>query len=293
MSEQTNQPAAAGEGHSVDTGLARPGAVTYLHLPATDSRLAAAFYRDVFGWSITGLDSDRPGFDDASGLLSGAWISDHLPAGEPGLLPYIYVADIEETVALIVEHGGAIVTESYPEGLLTIARFRDPAGNVIGLWHDTTRLPATVEQAGAAAIRQTVAPVPEHLHTVTPRLALTNATAAIDFYAKAFDAREVGERHCAPDGTLIHAELRIGDSIVMVTEDEGYTALLCTYWPDVDAAWDRAIAAGAQVLHPLADQFYGERGGRLKDPFAQEWMLSARLEELTAAEIAARAPTHD
>jgi PhnB protein len=134
--------------------------------------------------------------------------------------------------------------------------------------------------------------VPEHLHTVTPRLALTDAAAAIDFYAKAFDAREIGERHCAPDGTLIHAELRIGDSIVMITEDEGYKALLCTYWPDVDSAWERAVAAGAQVLHPLADQFYGERGGRVKDPFDQEWMLSARLEKLTAAEIAARAPGH-
>jgi PhnB protein len=79
----------------------------------------------------------------------------------------------------------------------------------------------------------------------------------------------------------------------MVTEGEGYMALLCTYWPDVDAAWERAVAAGAQVLHPLADQFYGERGGRLKDPFDQEWMLSARLEKLTAAEIAARGPAHD
>jgi len=69
--------------------------------------------------------------------------------------------------------------------------------------------------------------------------------------------------------------------------------LLCTYWADVDAAWDRAIAAGVQILHPLADQFYGERGGRVKDPFDQEWMLSARLEKLTAAQIAARAPAHD
>jgi uncharacterized glyoxalase superfamily protein PhnB/catechol 2,3-dioxygenase-like lactoylglutathione lyase family enzyme len=285
MSEQTNQPGAAGEEHSVDAGLARPGAVTYLHIPATDVRRAATFYRDVFGWSINRPDSDRPSFDDASGLLGGAWISDHMSAAEPGLLPYIYVADIEETVALIIAHGGAILTEPYPEGLLTVATFRDPAENVIGLWHDTTRPPAAAEQ--------TVAPVPEHLHTVTPRLALTDAAAAIDFYAKAFDAREVGERHCAPDGTLIHAELRIGDSIVMVTEDEGYKALLCTYWPDVDAAWERATAAGAQILHPLADQFYGERGGRLKDPFGQEWMLSARLEKLTAAEIAARAPAHD
>jgi PhnB protein len=167
------------------------------------------------------------------------------------------------------------------------------AADPIGLVHDTTRSRTSSEQTGAPADEQTVATVPEHLHTVTPRLALPNAAAAIDFYAEAFDAREVGERHCAPDGTLIHAELRIGDSIVMVTEDEGYKALLCTYWPDVDAAWERATAAGAQILHPLANQFYGERGGRLKDPFDQEWTLSARLEKLTAAEIAARAPAHD
>jgi uncharacterized glyoxalase superfamily protein PhnB/catechol 2,3-dioxygenase-like lactoylglutathione lyase family enzyme len=292
MSEHANQPAAAGDEHSVDAGLARPGAVTYLHMPTTDVRRAAAFYRDVFGWSINRPDSDRPSFDDASGLLSGAWIKDHPPAAESGLLAYIYVADVEQTVALIVAHGGAMLTEPYPEGLLTVATFRDPAGNVTGLWHDTTRSPATAELSGAPATEQPLPPVPEHLHTVTPRLALTDAAAAIDFYANAFDAREIGERHCAPDGTLIHAELRIGDSIVMLTEDEGYNALLCTYWPDVDSAWERAVAAGAQVLHPLADQFYGERGGRVKDPFGQEWMLSARLEKLTAAEIAARAPEH-
>jgi len=267
--------------------------VNHVAILTNDSARLHAFYRDVFAWSINHPDSDRPSFDDASGLLGGAWITDHLSAAASGLLPYVYVADMEETVALVVAHGGAILTEPYPEGLLTIATFRDPAGNVIGLWHDTTRSSATSEQTRAPGIAQTVAPVPEHLHTVTPRLAVTDAAAAIDFYATAFDAREVGERHSAPDGTLIHAELQIGDSIVMVTEDQGYTTLLCTYWPDVDAAWARAVAAGAQVLHPLADQFYGERGGRLRDPFGQEWMLSARLEKLTAAEIAARAPTHD
>ena len=292
MSEQENRPAAASDGYSIDAGLARPGAVTYLHIPASDVRRAAAFYRDVFGWSIDRPDSDRPSFDDASGLLSGAWISEHLAVVEPGLLPYVYVADVEETVARIITHGGGIVTELYPEGLLTVATFRDPAGNVIGLWHDTTRLPGASEP-GAPGAAEMVAPAPKHLHTVTPRLVLSDAAAAIAFYARAFDAREVCERHCTPDGTVIHAELEIGDSIVMVTEGEGYTALLCTYWADVDAAWERAVAAGAQVMHPLADQFYGERGGRVKDPFGQEWMLSARLEKLTAAAIASRARAHD
>jgi PhnB protein len=136
-----------------------------------------------------------------------------------------------------------------------------------------------------------VAPVPEHLHTVTPRLAVKHATAAIDFYVKAFDARELGERHSTPDGTLIHAELQIGDSVVMITEDDGFTTLLCTYWPDVDSAWERALLAGADIVHPLVDQFYGERGCRLRDPFGQQWMLSMRRQKLTAAEIAARAPT--
>jgi PhnB protein len=75
----------------------------------------------------------------------------------------------------------------------------------------------------------------------------------------------------------------------MVTQGDGFKSLLCTYWPDVDAAWARALAAGAHVVYPLADQFYGERGGRIEDPFGQQWMLSARLEKVTAAEFADRA----
>ena len=276
------------DGYSVGDELARPGAVTYLHLPAPDVRRAAAFYRDVFDWTVDGADGDRPSFSDASGLIRGQWRSEHLAVTEPGVLPYIYVADVASTVQRIVTHGGEIVTEPFAEGLLTVALFRDPAGNVLGLWHDTTRDGGAGERASAG--QAGVSPVPEHLHTVTPRLIVRDAAAAIDFYVAAFGAVEVGERHSMPDGMLVHAELRIGDSIVMLADgDDDYTALLCTYWPDVDAAWERAVGAGAEVLHPLADQFYGERGGRLRDPFGQEWMLSARLERLTAAEIAARA----
>ena len=139
-----------------------------------------------------------------------------------------------------------------------------------------------------------VTPVPEHLHTVTPRLIVSDAAAAIDFYKAAFGAEEIGERYHLADGRLVHAEIRIGDSVVMLSDSEGgdasdlSSALFATYWPEVDAAWARAIAAGADVIHPLADQFYGERSGRIGDPFGQQWSLSARIEQLTIGEIAAR-----
>jgi PhnB protein len=148
-----------------------------------------------------------------------------------------------------------------------------------------------------------VPPIPEHLHTVTPRLVVRNGAAAIDFYLKAFGAEELGERFTGPDGELIHAELRIGDSVVMIS-DEGdngapakspeslggvVSAIMATYWEDVDAAWQRAVAAGAEVVYPLDDQFYGDRGGRLRDPFGQQWMLSQRTEDVSREEMARRA----
>jgi PhnB protein len=149
-----------------------------------------------------------------------------------------------------------------------------------------------------------VNPVPEHLRTVTPRLVVRDGAAAIDFYREAFGAEELGERFTGPGGEVIHAEIRIGDSVVMVSEDAGdpeapsrapdavggvATAIMALYWPDVDAAWERALAAGAEVLYPLADQFYGDRGGRLRDPFGQQWMMSQRIEELSREELERRA----
>ncbi len=139
MSEHDEQPRAAGGEHGADASLATPGAITYLHIPASDVRQAAAFYGNVFGWNINNPDSDRPSFDTPNGHLSGAWVSDHLAATEPGLLPYIYVDQVEDAVVRILAHGGQIVTSPFPEGLLTVATFRDPTGNVIGLWQDTTR----------------------------------------------------------------------------------------------------------------------------------------------------------
>lgn len=148
-----------------------------------------------------------------------------------------------------------------------------------------------------------VSPVPDHLHTVTPRLVVRDGAAAIAFLREAFGAEELGRRFTGPAGELIHAEVRIGDSVVMITEqsDNGaparspeslggsVTTILATYWEDVDAVWERALAAGAEVLYPLADQFYGERAGRLRDPFGHQWMLSRRIERLSADEVDRRA----
>lgn len=148
-----------------------------------------------------------------------------------------------------------------------------------------------------------VPPVPEHLHTVTPRLVVGDGARAIEFYREAFGAVEVSDRFTGPDGELIHAEVRIGDSVVMLTDDAGdgaparspsalggvVSAIMATYWPDVDAAWQRAVVAGAEIVYPLADQFYGERGGRVRDPFGHQWMLAQRIEVVPADEMARRA----
>ena len=147
-----------------------------------------------------------------------------------------------------------------------------------------------------------VSPVPGHLRTVTPRLVVRDGAAAIDFYGRAFGAVELGQRFTGPDGELIHAEIQIGDSVVMITEDAAdgpvasperlaglVSCVMSLYWADVDAAWDRAVGAGAEVMYPLEDQFYGERGGRLRDPFGQQWMLSQHIEDVSAEEIARRA----
>jgi PhnB protein len=148
-----------------------------------------------------------------------------------------------------------------------------------------------------------VRPIPEHLRTVTPRLVVRNGAAAIEFYGKAFGAEELGERFTGPGGEVIHAEVRIGDSVVMITEESDddapakspqslggvVSAITALYWEDVDAAWDRALAAGAEIMYPLADQFYGERGGRLRDPFGQQWMMSQHIEDVSHDEMNRRA----
>ncbi len=144
--------------------------------------------------------------------------------------------------------------------------------------------------------------IPWATRTVRARLVLASSAAAIEFYGRAFGAEEVGEPFRDPSGRIVHAEIRIGDSVVMLTDDdtEGpvaapervgglVTCVMALSWEDVDAAWDRAVAAGAEVVYPLADHFYGDRGGRLRDPFGQQWMMSQHIEDVSAEEMRRRA----
>jgi PhnB protein len=144
-------------------------------------------------------------------------------------------------------------------------------------------------------------PVPEGYHTVTPYLTFRDAAKAIEFYARAFGARET-ERMLGPDGkAVMHAELKIGDSIVMLSDEipgmstcrapeslGGTTTGLLLYVPDVDAAFKRAVDAGCKVLLPLADMFWGDRFGKLEDPFGQQWMMATHKEDVAPDEMAKR-----
>lgn len=147
-----------------------------------------------------------------------------------------------------------------------------------------------------------VSPIPAGYHTVTPYLTVRGAAKALEFYKAAFDATEV-MRFAMPDGTVAHAEVEIGGSRVMLGDEQpgssargpetlgGTTGGLCVYLPNVDAAFAKAVAAGAKVFKPLQDQFYGDRSGTLEDPFGHHWTIATHVEDVTPEEIYRRATT--
>jgi predicted enzyme related to lactoylglutathione lyase len=123
----------------VDAKLARNGKVSYLHIPALDVHRSADFYAKVFGWSIgEPKGAERRSFEDPTGEIAGAFVTDAAP-GEPGVLPYVYVTRIDNTVAKIEANGGVIERPVYAEGDLWVATFRDPAGNTMGIWQGGPR----------------------------------------------------------------------------------------------------------------------------------------------------------
>jgi PhnB protein len=146
-----------------------------------------------------------------------------------------------------------------------------------------------------------VKPVPDGYHTATPYLIVKGAAKAIEFYKQAFGATEV-ERMEMPDGKIAHAEIKIGDSIIMLGDEApqhgtrgpkslgGSPCGLYLYVENVDETFNRAITAGATVTMAVKDQFYGDRNGSLVDPFGHTWYVATRQENLSMDEIRQRLP---
>jgi PhnB protein len=144
-----------------------------------------------------------------------------------------------------------------------------------------------------------VKPIPDGYHTATPYLIVDGAARAIDFYKQAFGATEL-MRFDGPDGRVAHAEIRVGDSPIMVADempDMGYRSPqayggtpvgLMLYVPDVDAVFKQAIAAGGKEVRAVQDQFYGDRSGNLVDPFGHMWTISTHKEDVTPEEMQRR-----
>ena len=143
---------------------------------------------------------------------------------------------------------------------------------------------------------QTVKAVPQGFHTLTPHLVVRNADQAIEFYKKAFGAEVIGDVARMPNGKVMHALLRIGDSNLMLNDEMPEMGAMAPasgsspvtihiYTPDVDAAFNRATSAGAQVKMPLADQFWGDRYGVVTDPSGHQWSIAAHVKDLSPDEI--------
>src|SRR5947209_3589126 len=118
------------------------GKVCYIELPATDVRRSATFYRAVAGWHIRERGDGCLAFDDGVGEVSGTWVAGRPPAAEPGLLVYIMVDDVASTLDLVIAHGGEIVQPIGGDAPEITARFRDPAGNVLGLYQERRTAPS-------------------------------------------------------------------------------------------------------------------------------------------------------
>jgi uncharacterized glyoxalase superfamily protein PhnB len=135
-------------------------------------------------------------------------------------------------------------------------------------------------------------PIPSGYHTVTPYIRVTGAAEFIDFLTQAFGAKE-NHRSLAPDGSIMHADVTIGDSHVMLTEGmENFPPLPGSnflYVADVDATYRSAIDAGATSMMEPADQFYGDRNGGVKDAYGNQWWIGTHVEDLTPEEMARRA----
>jgi PhnB protein len=145
-----------------------------------------------------------------------------------------------------------------------------------------------------------VQPIPQGYHTVTPYLVVNDAAKAIDYYQRAFGAKDV-VRMDGPGGKIMHAELKIGNSMIMLSDEMpgtgnksprslgGSPVSIFLYLEDVDSVYKQAVAAGAKADMPPADQFWGDRFGKLTDPFGHSWALATHKEDVAPEEMKKRA----
>jgi PhnB protein len=144
-----------------------------------------------------------------------------------------------------------------------------------------------------------VKPIPEGYHTVTPYLIVSGGAKAIDFYKRALGATEK-LRLEGPDGKIGHAEIQIGDSVVMLADEfpemgakspqsiGGTPVGICLYVENVDSRFEQAVKAGAKIERPLQDQFYGDRSGTVVDPFGHKWTIATHIEDVSEEELSRR-----
>ncbi len=146
----------------------------------------------------------------------------------------------------------------------------------------------------------TAKPIPEGFHNLTAVITVSDAKKAIEFYQKAFGAKEIS-RAPGPDGKIMHAELRIGDSVLMLSDafpemggspapkpDAQIPSSLHLYVENADAVWEKATKAGATVTMPIADMFWGDRYGKIRDPFGHSWAIATHKEDLTPDQMQKR-----
>lgn len=143
----------------------------------------------------------------------------------------------------------------------------------------------------------TAKPIPEGYHTVTPYLVVSDSARALDFYAKAFGAKEK-MRMPGPDGRIMHAEFQIGDSMIMLGDEVGPNkspqslggspVSIFLYVNDVDSVFKQAVSAGAKAEMPPQDMFWGDRFGKLTDPFGHDWALATHIEDVTPEQMKQR-----
>lgn len=154
----------------------------------------------------------------------------------------------------------------------------------------------STKDQSSSATKSDAKPIPEGMHTVTPHLVCAGAADAIEFYKKAFGATELS-RIPGSDGKVMHASIRIGDSVIMLNDEmpewgtfgpkslKGSSVTIHLYVEDADSAFDKAVRAGAKVTIPVADMFWGDRYGKVEDPFGHQWSIGTHTRDVTPEEM--------